>query len=1187
MKKICGILICIMLFATVLLVSLYVTALGDNISPEWRNQGQNKSTIQPGESISLFAQGRDNVAMDWAWLATNETGEWQNFTGWWDHSWDYYKKITIYHSQVEDDLIDFPLTISYMSSDFADHAQTDGDDFVFVDATNTTQYNHEIEYYNSATGELVAWVNIPFLSSSEDTILYVYYGNPDCGNQENVEGTWNSGYVMIHHMTGDTYEDLDDSTPNHWDVTSEGGDPSYNQAGKIGRCVDFDGDGDYLKTGGFRLPIDSSHTGCAWVYVDGSTGSKRCIFEGDSDYGISLLVWTDERFRNHAHTSEETAYCYSTTTVNVAEPEWIYICTRADAYGDQLDIFVNGVSEAYDDIQGTINPETEGLNIGTSKDNNNKWMDGKIDELRVSSVARSDGWIKTEYNNMVSPSTFSFFGSEQSLVRTYGSPMKMQENSQWQWSNFTWQNQSIPDGTHVGWRIYYMDSSGNTNHTDIMSFTIVEEETVYVDDDADSDWYDARHVRTIQEGIDNATSGYTIYVYSGTYPEEVVVDKTINLTGENKDTTIIDGGGGEDVVRITASGVNISGFTIQNSRCGHPQFPPPSAINIFYDYNTITGNIITNNDYGIILDSSSNNIVTGNNITENDKCGIYLITSIAPPVPSENNHIYHNNFINNYEHALDGFTNSWDDGYPSGGNYWDNYTGVDNNWGPNQNMEGSDGIGDTPYSFIGNGNEDRYPLMNPWNGTLPGFQNDPPYQPEPPDGSNTGHVGIEYTYTANAVTDPNGDDVSCLFDWGDENQSGWTDFVTSGSDVSVSYAWQTENSFDIKVKAKDIHDAESGWSSILTITITSPPLPELVIDSPSFVIEGYSFDIAVTATGIPIEGAIIKFLEETYYTDSDGVVNLTAPLVENNADYFIIASHDDYESAIITITVLNQEEQDDKGWIYGRVSDTSGENIEGASVSVIISDYTTFKIFTDEEGYLIRVPTGTYIVEASKSGYEPSTKNDIVVNKNEATEVNFLLEEIVDYEPQFSVDGNNDIIEAAIDAGVSAEKIGGEIDFELADEGYSIVLYKEELNVEIVSINESGISFKIEAEGLPGTIIALRLFGLDDFSDIIVEYDGESVERIGFTDIFNLFDNDSKAKYTGVLTEGENGSIMYCLIYAPHFSEHEITIYTLEEVVEAVGGITAVILYVAISTIVVFVFLTPMIVNIIRRRMYH
>ncbi|MCJ7570581.1 MAG: hypothetical protein MUO82_01710, partial [Candidatus Thermoplasmatota archaeon] len=77
-----------------------------------------------------------------------------------------------------------------------------------------------------------------------------------------------------------------------------------------------------------------------------------------------------------------------------------------------------------------------------------------------------------------------------------------------------------------------------------VSFEIAD---VYVDDDADPSWYDASHVKTIQEGINNATAGDTVFVYNGTYYENVVVNKTISLVGEDKNGTIIDGSGGGDV----------------------------------------------------------------------------------------------------------------------------------------------------------------------------------------------------------------------------------------------------------------------------------------------------------------------------------------------------------------------------------------------------------------------------------------------------------------------------------------------------------------------------------------------------------------------------------------------------------------------------------------------------------------
>ena len=452
----------------------------DNVLPEWRSQGQSSPSIQPGESVILSAQGRDNIALDYAYLSTNESGQWVNFSGgnWWDINWDYCKPIVIDHTNIDVDLMNFTVLVACTSPDFINHAQPDGDDFVFVDATNTTVYSHEIEYYNSATGELAAWVNIPFLSSMQDTLLYLYYGNPDSGIRQDLRGTWNSSYIMINHLTGATSADLKDSSANHWDITSSGGNPSYNQVGKAGRCVDFDGVDDSLQTNLFRLPTDSSYTAGAWVYVDGSANAKRYIFEGVStNLAISLLVWTNESFKNYAKTDSggDTASSYSTTQVDVANPQWYYVVTRVNAVTDDLELFVNGLMERNVPITGLVNPESSGLNIGTSQFYSNARMNGKIDEIRISNVIRDDSWIKTEYNNIASPSTFLNVGNEiaSSGGVRYGSPMTLGGmQNLWVWSNFTWQNPEIPAGRQIGWKIYYVDTSKNMIGTDVMSFQI-------------------------------------------------------------------------------------------------------------------------------------------------------------------------------------------------------------------------------------------------------------------------------------------------------------------------------------------------------------------------------------------------------------------------------------------------------------------------------------------------------------------------------------------------------------------------------------------------------------------------------------------------------------------------------------------------------------------------------------------
>jgi parallel beta-helix repeat protein len=239
---------------------------------------------------------------------------------------------------------------------------------------------------------------------------------------------------------------------------------------------------------------------------------------------------------------------------------------------------------------------------------------------------------------------------------------------------------------------------------------------------------------TIQSAVNAASPGDTVYVKAGTYRENVQVKKALSIVGEGPQGTVIDGGNVRDVISVLADHVSITGFTICDDQHVSKGGWDYADIMLSASSCTISGNVLTDSFAGVdISGSAADNSITRNNITANS-AGLLLFESphnnnITENIINNNaigvdlnvigssaydNAFYHNNFLDNTLQVVSGGqTSVWDNGYPSGGNYWSHYRGTDLFNGPNQNQTGSDGIGDSPYVIDAN-NIDRYPLMGPY-----------------------------------------------------------------------------------------------------------------------------------------------------------------------------------------------------------------------------------------------------------------------------------------------------------------------------------------------------------------------------------------------------------------------------------------------------------------------------------------
>jgi nitrous oxidase accessory protein NosD len=214
----------------------------------------------------------------------------------------------------------------------------------------------------------------------------------------------------------------------------------------------------------------------------------------------------------------------------------------------------------------------------------------------------------------------------------------------------------------------------------------------------------------IQDAIDNASDGDTIFVYNGTYLEtyygcDMYINKPINVVGENKETTIIFGGNSYPYNSIAIEnneGVEFSGFTINNSFLGFNQCD-----------NSIIHDVIVNRDATydsmcVWINGYSDNNIFYDNIFNNSEQPVRIWSD-----GSTNNLFYHNNFCNNTNPPYDYSSGNYFYNATLGeGNYYDDYTGIDDVDYPGHYH--CDGIGDTPYNILGGSNQDLYPLMYPW-----------------------------------------------------------------------------------------------------------------------------------------------------------------------------------------------------------------------------------------------------------------------------------------------------------------------------------------------------------------------------------------------------------------------------------------------------------------------------------------
>ncbi len=347
---------------------------------------------------------------------------------WIDPDWPFRNTITIDATQVPNtDQADFPVLINRTDLDWRDAAngglvgKANGGDILFTASDGTTQLEHEIESYDAATGNLVAWVKVPALSASIDTDFYIYYGNASAADQASPAATWDDDFVGVWHLDEDpsgTAPQIKDRTTHGNHGTSEGGMLSAASVpGQVGRGLSLVGSDDLIRV------LDSTSldgtTDAAtievWVqWTNAADGDHQLILCSSNRYDPVTpngYEWGSQDDGDHffypagfVHENHNLGLNPFTDGVFHHVAVTLLYATR------EVEIYVDGTPmvftyEGVPTFWTALGSPADWL-WGGNPDRNTRYLDAVLDEIRVSDVVRSQDWIQTSINNQNSPDTF-------------------------------------------------------------------------------------------------------------------------------------------------------------------------------------------------------------------------------------------------------------------------------------------------------------------------------------------------------------------------------------------------------------------------------------------------------------------------------------------------------------------------------------------------------------------------------------------------------------------------------------------------------------------------------------------------------------------------------------------------------------------------------------------------------------
>src|SRR3990167_159291 len=332
-------------------------------------------------------------------------------------SWLARRKITLDNSASAENLTNFPVLVQLSASNI-DYAKTQGagEDIRFVDADGTTALSYEIEAWNESGTSLV-WVKVPQIDSGSTTdYIYMYFDNDGATDNQAATSVWDSSFKAVYHLPdGTTLSALDSTSGNHDGTITA----ATATTGKVDGAASFNGSTTLISAPAAASIDDLTNiTISEWIYVTAFTNAfGKGLTKGDSSVGWATYANSArtniEFFREYSGTDGQ----WGTGVGSVSTGQWYHFAVTHDGSTSIPTFYLNGAVVASPNTQTT---PTESLSSDSSKPLNqgcvsgiaSNFLNGNLDETRLSNAIRSADWVEAEYLYTLDNAKYSY-GSEE------------------------------------------------------------------------------------------------------------------------------------------------------------------------------------------------------------------------------------------------------------------------------------------------------------------------------------------------------------------------------------------------------------------------------------------------------------------------------------------------------------------------------------------------------------------------------------------------------------------------------------------------------------------------------------------------------------------------------------------------------------------------------------------------------